>query len=155
MILDCLQIERSSNCIVFTTFSKCKLWTRIICEHAFCVFSFSWLCWRQIRSWTHTVRLATRHGLSPRQGSFAEKLKTTIKRGKIQIIWFDHAHIVWKFVMQSSFLNYVSLQPVQERHSFERHSRVHSQNLSKAWAPLILKLKSEDWAPLIFGSEWS
>ena len=46
-------------------------------------------------------------------------------------------------------------QPVQERHSFERHSRVHSQNLSESWAPLISKLMSEDWAPLIFGGEWS
>ena len=46
-------------------------------------------------------------------------------------------------------------QPVQERHSFERHSRVHSQNLSEAWAPLISKSKSEDWAPLNFGGEWS
>ena len=32
---------------------------------------------------------------------------------------------------------------------------VHSQNLSKAWAPLISKLKSADWAPLIFESELS
>ena len=52
-------------------------------------------------------------------------------------------------------LYYVISQPVQERHSFERHSWVHSQNLSEAWAPLISKLKSADWAPLIFGGEWS
>ena len=50
---------------------------------------------------------------------------------------------------------YKIVQPVQERHSFERHSRVHSQNLSEAWVPLISKPKSEDWAPLIFGGEWS
>ena len=75
MILDCLEIERISNCIIFTTFSKCKLWTRIICKHAFCVFSFSWLCWRQIRSflWTDTVRLAPRHGYLPQGRAVSRK----------------------------------------------------------------------------------